>query len=572
MSQQLDGRYEILKPLGTGGFGKTFLARDLRIPGMPFCVVKQLHCASPKPADIELARELFHREAESLAKLGHHDQVPRLLAFFTENDDFYLVEDFIDGRSLEDEIKPGQPWSESAVVNLLQSVLEVLAFVHSQGVIHRDIKPGNLIRRKSDGKIVLIDFGAIKQISQAQVNLNQTGTQIGTVGYMPPEQAQGKPRPNSDIFGLGMVAISALTGHPVMGLPDDPQTGEVVWQHLVRVSPGLAQVLTHMVRYYFQHRYQTVEDVQQSIRKQVAQSASAVPAQNLTTPQDAAPQYAAPDLEMDPRTAVVSSPPITGSSTAPSQSALSGSNSPARKSHWLLGLSLAILIPVLGGVAALLFNTRASITEPSASQDLDTDLPCTAQVDGNIRSERTAYQGRGNILQTGQGQSFEIGTRETRGGWIQIKLPSGQLAWTHLDVVRNETALKSCLRDKNITLEFIADIPPPPRPVTPRPTPTSPPPLPEETEAEPSADESSSPPDDTESSVESPDGAETPDSDETSGSTPNSSTVAPPSNGGDDIEESEVPEETAPPSSPLEEQELESNDVLTDDTELDNAL
>ena len=178
MPQQLDGRYEILKPLGTGGFGKTYLARDLRIPGTPYCVVKQLHCVSQKSDDKQLARELFQREAESLAKLGHHNQIPRLLAYFTENDEFYLVEDFIDGRSLEDEINPGQPWPEAAVMQLMKDVLEVLAFVHQQGVIHRDIKPGNLIRRHSDGKIVLIDFGAIKQIEQ--VSPQHTGCLLYT--------------------------------------------------------------------------------------------------------------------------------------------------------------------------------------------------------------------------------------------------------------------------------------------------------------------------------------------------------------------------------------------------------
>jgi serine/threonine protein kinase, bacterial len=510
MQQPLDGRYEILKPLSSGGFGKTYLARDLRIPGTPICVVKQLHCVSRTPQDIQLAQQLFQREAESLAKLGHHDQIPRLLAYFTENDEFFLVEDYIEGRSIEDEIKPRQPWPESAVIDLVRGILDVLAYVHSQGVIHRDIKPANLIRRQSDGKIVLIDFGAIKQIEQVQPGqANHTGTQIGTAGFMPPEQAQGKPRPNSDIYGTGMVGISALTGQPAMGLPDDPQTGEIIWQHLAPVSPRLAQILERMVRYHFQHRYQTVAEVQQDLQALFANYPN--------------PIASRPGTEAIPTQVV--SPAASQSPPTPHHPAKNRAKNRAKSRHpqsqgpsWLLGLGLAILIPVLGGAVSLLFNQGTTFLDQQTRKEAAeaaNKKPCNAIVNGNIRTDRTAYLGNQNIVQTGQGKSFEIGTKETRGGWIEILLASGQTAWTHLDVVSNESALRTCLKQKNITLQTIADIAPPSRPKT-QPTPApkvDPKPQPPETPTDTSETPSDS--DSPSEIIETPENQETPTNDAT---------------------------------------------------------
>ncbi|HEY9598754.1 MAG TPA: serine/threonine-protein kinase, partial [Cyanophyceae cyanobacterium] len=161
----LGGRYKIISQLGSGGFGHTFLAQDLHLPGSPRCVVKQLKPKSREEENLKIARRLFDTEANVLARLGSHDQIPRLLAHFEENREFYLVLELIEGESLTHDIVSGQPWSEAEVKDLLQDVLQVLAFVHEQQVIHRDIKPSNLIRRHSDGRIVLIDFGAVKQVS-----------------------------------------------------------------------------------------------------------------------------------------------------------------------------------------------------------------------------------------------------------------------------------------------------------------------------------------------------------------------------------------------------------------------
>lgn len=263
-SKVIGGRYEIIKILGAGGFGETYIAQDKMRPGKPLCVVKQLKPDIHNPKHLELARRLFPREAEALEQLGKHDQIPQLLAYFEENEEFYLVQEFIDGHSLEDELPHGKQLSEAEVINMLKELLNVLEFVHSNGVIHRDIKPNNIIRRHSDQKLVLIDFGAVKQIS-TQV-LNSEGSTrftvaIGTQGYAPHEQCSGRPRPNSDIYALGMTAIKALTGVSPTQLIQDAKTGEILWTHKVEISPELAAIVSKMVYYDFNQRYQTTSEI-----------------------------------------------------------------------------------------------------------------------------------------------------------------------------------------------------------------------------------------------------------------------------------------------------------------------
>lgn len=259
----LDGRYSIVQSLAQGGFGQTHIAEDQRRPGHPQCVVKQLQPENRNPRLLETAERLFFTEAETLEHLGHHEQIPRLLAYFQEGDEFYLVQEFVDGQTLTNEIKLGEPWPEAKVYELLRSVLQVLAFIHQNGVIHRDIKPDNIIRRYADQQLVLVDFGTVKQVRShltAQGQMVPT-VAIGTPGYMPTEQNRGNPRPNSDIYALGMVGIQAATGLSLTQLQEDPETGELIWQPWAKVSDQLAAVLNQMVRYHFKDRYQSAVDV-----------------------------------------------------------------------------------------------------------------------------------------------------------------------------------------------------------------------------------------------------------------------------------------------------------------------
>jgi serine/threonine-protein kinase len=271
----LGGRYQVVRILGIGGFGQTYAAEDTHRPGSPKCVVKHLKPASSNSNFLESARRLFQSEAETLEKLGNHDQIPRLLAYFEEDQEFFLVQDFIEGHSLSAELQPGQIWTESQVCGFLQEVLGILEFVHGNGVIHRDIKPNNLIKRHQDSKLVLVDFGSVKQAwTQVITELGQTSTfatsisatiGIGTPGYMPTEQGRGRPRPNSDIYALGIIGIQALIGLNPMHFEEDVDSGEILWQHRAHVSDALGSVLTKMVHYHFKDRFQTVAEVSQAL-------------------------------------------------------------------------------------------------------------------------------------------------------------------------------------------------------------------------------------------------------------------------------------------------------------------
>lgn len=253
------------------------MAEDIHQPNHPTCVVKHLQFSSNHLESLATLRRLFHREAQALQKLGKHDQVPQLLAYFEQDQEFYLVEEYILGNPLSTELKPGHCWSERQVIQLLQDVLGILKFVHSYGLIHRDLKPSNLMRRQQDGRIVLIDFGVVKQAwTQVVTVQGETCTSfaigmpatmaIGTPGYMPSEQGLGRPRPNSDIYALGMIGIKALTGlHPIQ-LPRAANSSELFWQHQANVSLQLACVLDKMVRYHFQDRYQTTTEVLQALQ------------------------------------------------------------------------------------------------------------------------------------------------------------------------------------------------------------------------------------------------------------------------------------------------------------------
>jgi WD40 repeat protein/serine/threonine protein kinase len=281
VSQLLDGRYQIIEVIETGEFGQTYLAKDIRRPGEPQCFVKHLRPGTSEPKLINTTRRLFQKEAEVLEKLGQHDQIPQLFAYFEENEEFFLVESFIAGHSLSTEIVPGKPLTEEKMIPLLKELLEILVFVHGQGVIHRDIKPANLIRRYADNKLVLIDFGSVKEIHIAQRQAPVT-VRIGTLEYMPIEQFQYNPQLNSDIYALGMIGIQAMTGLPAYDLPKlrdlkNSNKGEIVWRHLATCSQALADVLDNMVRYDFRERYQSAAEALADLRKIGDRSRARIP-------------------------------------------------------------------------------------------------------------------------------------------------------------------------------------------------------------------------------------------------------------------------------------------------------
>ncbi|MBD2449917.1 CHASE2 domain-containing protein [Nostoc sp. FACHB-152] len=259
----LAGRYKIVKVLGSGGFSETYIAEDLQRPSYPHCVVKQLKPANTQSKSLELARRLFNSEAQTLERLGNHNQIPQLLAYFEQDNEFYLVQEYIVGHSLAKELPLGYGLPEIVVIQIIRELLQILVFVHENGVIHRDIKPSNIIRRDIDHKLVLIDFGAVKELSTPQIeNIDQTPFTIGigTKGYAPSEQCFGRPQYSSDIYAIAMIGIRALTGIPPHEISRS-EDEEWQWRHKAFVSDTLAEILSKMVLDDFKQRYQSALEV-----------------------------------------------------------------------------------------------------------------------------------------------------------------------------------------------------------------------------------------------------------------------------------------------------------------------
>ena len=197
-------RYRVTKSLGQGGFGATFVAIDVSLPGEPICVIKQLRPSNNHEKFLRMARELFEREARTLGKIGNHPQIPRLLDFFEERRNFYLVQEYVSGHTIHQEVKQMGLFKEEKIRDFLIEILPVITYIHSQQVIHRDIKPANILRREQDGKLVLIDFGAVKnyvalETPEGVEQGSNTQFAVGTSGYAPPEQLAMRPIFASDI-------------------------------------------------------------------------------------------------------------------------------------------------------------------------------------------------------------------------------------------------------------------------------------------------------------------------------------------------------------------------------------
>jgi serine/threonine protein kinase len=261
VGQTLRGRYKILRKLGRGGLGQTYLAEDLQmmIVPRPQRVIKQI---LPEQMNAG-AQRYFRKEAHALSSLKH-SQIPVLYDFFEVEGIPYIVQDFIEGHDLTAEIghygnaDAAKLWTDHDVRICLIDMLEILTYIHTQNIIHRDVKPSNIMRRKNDGKLILIDFGIAKNVrddSSLSRNL------IGTRGYMPPEQLQCKPRFNSDIYALGMTAIQLITGLSPLA------QGRLRLQHRKQpISPALVEVISRMIEKDHSRRYQSAAEVLSSLR------------------------------------------------------------------------------------------------------------------------------------------------------------------------------------------------------------------------------------------------------------------------------------------------------------------
>ncbi|MEH2312842.1 MAG: serine/threonine-protein kinase [Nostoc sp.] len=275
----LDGRYVTIKLLGRGGFGAAFLARDRRIPGMRQCVVKQFQPAGNLTlTQLQQAQIMFEREAEVLAQLGNdHEQIPDLFAFFPvivnslqpgqQDQFFYLVQEYIDGQNLEEELVQQGKFSEQQVLEVLQEILKVLKFVHHRGIIHRDIKPSNIMRRR-DGKLFLLDFGAVKLVTNAASGSAASSTGIYSMGFAPPEQmAGGQVFPSTDLYALAITLITLLTNQEAVQL-FDAYTNQWKWRPQVTINPRLADILDKMLLPAANQRFQSAQEVLDALNSQ----------------------------------------------------------------------------------------------------------------------------------------------------------------------------------------------------------------------------------------------------------------------------------------------------------------
>ncbi len=265
----LRNRYQAIKLIGEGGFGRTFLAQDLDKPSKSYCVIKQFLATTQSQKNFDKASELFAQEGKRLEQLGKHPQIPELFAYFVENDQqAYLVQEYIAGQNLQDELKNQGVYQEIQIIELLVDILKILNFIHKNQVIHRDIKPENIIRRSSDGKLVLVDFGASKHFISPTA-LNVTGTVIGSVQYCSLEQARGKPVFASDLYSLGVTCIHLLTNIDPLQLLDTHENNWVWQSYLVNnpVSQELADVLNKLIVLVLKDRFQNVQEVWQVLTK-----------------------------------------------------------------------------------------------------------------------------------------------------------------------------------------------------------------------------------------------------------------------------------------------------------------
>ena len=262
---KLRTRYRASRPLGKGGFGATFLAADEGLPGFPSCVVKQLRPNTQSASVMKMARELFEREAFTLGKIGSHPQIPRLLDYFEEDSNFYLVQEFVDGETLKQEFERRGVFSEIDIRKILSEIFPALGFMHENGVIHRDIKPANIMRRKQDGQLILIDFGAVSsQVNKPSADEDPSGLltnfAIGTPGFAPPEQMAMRPVYSSDLYATAMSCLYLMTGRSPKDLPHDPYTGEINWKSQVKLSDRLRMVFEKLLQQSVSQRFRSAEE------------------------------------------------------------------------------------------------------------------------------------------------------------------------------------------------------------------------------------------------------------------------------------------------------------------------
>jgi serine/threonine protein kinase len=474
IGQLLAGHYRVLQVLGVGGFGQTYITEDLHLPGNPKCVLKHLKPASADRSLLEIARKFFEKEAIVLQQLGNHDRIPRLLAYFEEQQEFYLVQEYVPGNPLSTELQAGRKWQEQQVVELLAEILDILVFIHSQGVIHRDIKPDNIMRRASDRKLILIDFGAIKQVrNQQMLHGQQTMTvAIGTPGYMPIEQASGNPRASSDLYALGSIGIQALTGINPYELETDDLTGELKWEHLTVANPQLIAILQRMTRYHFKDRYLTATEALAAVK--MLSSGTFTPASTYV--QTTQPVSQPPRLNTEYRPTVVASPQTVTTLPTPQPPA------PSKAKQGCFPL-WAGLLSILAAIGSFAWFSGRLLNQRDFATDVQSDL-CRIATPTNLPSTLVRSQPQRDVpIQTKLPRGTKVVYLAEQDAFVQIQMADRSTGWVYNNQVTGcNVPLVAPKPKPSPTPSVVTPVPAPIRspkvprkpiesPVTPKPTP-----------------------------------------------------------------------------------------------------
>ena len=290
----LNGRYKVLKILASGGFGETFLAEDIQMPSKRKCVIKQLKPVEHNPQIYELVKERFQREAALLEELSDGiNQIPHLYAYFNHDGQFYLVQEYIQGDTLGKKRRKEGRLNETFVKEILINILPVLEYIHAKRIVHRDIKPDNILIRSVDNQPVLIDFGAVKETMHTVMVVSENSTRsivIGTPGFMPSEQTAGRPVYSSDLYSLGLTAIYLLTGKMPQELPTNPSTGEIIWKEFApNISPDFAAILDKAIQSHPRERFLTAKEMLLALQPRKVQVQPKVPKISLPVKNSAEP-------------------------------------------------------------------------------------------------------------------------------------------------------------------------------------------------------------------------------------------------------------------------------------------
>ncbi len=384
----LDNRYQILEKLAQGGFGQTFLAIDTRMPSQRRCVIKQLKPnGETSQAQEQQLQERFKLEAAILEELGEkNDRIPRLYDYFCEAGNFFLVQEWIEGETLRQKQEREGLVSEPEVKRILQEILAVIEYIHSRRIIHRDIKPENIILRSPNSEPVLIDFGAVKEAMNTVMyrsKNNPVSISIGTPGYMPCEQAAGRPVYSSDLYGLGLTALYLLTGKTPQELETDPNTAEILWQKEIQIGDrNLAAAIDKAIRFNHRDRFSSASQMLQALNSSQPNYA---PAAREETSSSLNSQAATVAVAPKPKQSVNST--VVTSAAAPPKYAPNAIASPQQEKG--IGNFIRVfllLLGLVGGSFAIGFN----LFQPEQRSATDTKPAETSSPVVNIPREEPA--------------------------------------------------------------------------------------------------------------------------------------------------------------------------------------